>query len=98
MRAMAAQGRRTFTIHSQNFVVQDNFEITKELGQGAYGIVVSVPTDTLLVLIETNTSQVCQEYTWIQIRVRCDKEGYKYLLKEDPRQALSAGGEASPAL
>ncbi|ORY83779.1 MAP protein kinase [Protomyces lactucae-debilis] len=38
---MPNQGRKTFTIQGQDFVVQDNFEIIKELGQGAYGIVVS---------------------------------------------------------
>jgi hypothetical protein len=36
------QGRKAFTIQGQEFVVQDNFDIIKELGQGAYGIVVYV--------------------------------------------------------
>ena len=38
---MQAQGRHTFNVHGQPFVIQDNFTITKELGQGAYGLVVS---------------------------------------------------------
>lgn len=42
MKDLLAQGRRVFNVHSQDFVVQDNFELTKELGQGAYGIVVYV--------------------------------------------------------
>lgn len=36
---MMMNNRRKFTVHGQDFIVQENFELTKELGQGAYGIV-----------------------------------------------------------
>ncbi|BFZ54427.1 mitogen activated protein kinase 2 [Savitreella phatthalungensis] len=38
---MQQQGRRAFTVHGQPFIIQDNFDVTKELGQGAYGLVVA---------------------------------------------------------
>lgn len=33
------QGRKVFKVFSQEFVVEDRYTVTKELGQGAYGIV-----------------------------------------------------------
>ena len=32
-------GRRTFKVFNQDFIVDDRYNVTKELGQGAYGIV-----------------------------------------------------------
>lgn len=40
MSDLQQQRRKTFKVQSQDFTVQDNFEITKDIGQGAYGIVV----------------------------------------------------------
>lgn len=33
------QGRKVFKVFNQDFIVNDNYNVTKELGQGAYGIV-----------------------------------------------------------
>ena len=32
-------GRRTFKVFNQDFIVDERYTVTKELGQGAYGIV-----------------------------------------------------------
>lgn len=32
-------GRKVFKVFNQDFVVDDRYTVTKELGQGAYGIV-----------------------------------------------------------
>lgn len=33
------QGRKVFKVFNQDFIVNENYNVTKELGQGAYGIV-----------------------------------------------------------
>lgn len=33
------QGRKTFKVFQQDFIVDERYTVTKELGQGAYGIV-----------------------------------------------------------
>lgn len=33
------QGRKVFKVFSQDFIVDERYNVTKELGQGAYGIV-----------------------------------------------------------
>lgn len=35
-------GRKVFKVFNQEFVVDERYNVTKELGQGAYGIVWSV--------------------------------------------------------
>ena len=37
------QGRKVFKVFNQDFIVDERYNVTKELGQGAYGIVWSVP-------------------------------------------------------
>lgn len=32
-------GRKSFKVFNQDFIVGDRYTVTKELGQGAYGIV-----------------------------------------------------------
>ena len=32
-------GRKTFKVFGQEFIVDERYTVTKELGQGAYGIV-----------------------------------------------------------
>lgn len=32
-------GRKTFRVFGQEFIVDERYTVTKELGQGAYGIV-----------------------------------------------------------
>ena len=36
------QGRKVFKVFNQDFIVDERYNVTKELGQGAYGIVWSV--------------------------------------------------------
>ena len=36
------QGRKVFKVFNQDFIVDERYTVTKELGQGAYGIVWSV--------------------------------------------------------
>jgi hypothetical protein len=33
------QGRKVFKVFNQEFIVDERYTVTKELGQGAYGIV-----------------------------------------------------------
>lgn len=33
------QGRKAFKVFNQDFIVDERYNVTKELGQGAYGIV-----------------------------------------------------------
>lgn len=42
-------GRKTFKVFNQDFVVDERYVVTKELGQGAYGIVWYVFTGTISV-------------------------------------------------
>ena len=39
-------GRKVFKVFNQDFVVDDRYNVTKELGQGAYGIVWYVSWET----------------------------------------------------
>jgi len=39
---LSLQGRKTFKVFNQDFIVDERYVVTKELGQGAYGIVWSV--------------------------------------------------------
>lgn len=32
-------GRKTFKVFNQDFIVEDRYTVTKEVGQGAYGVV-----------------------------------------------------------
>jgi mitogen-activated protein kinase 7 len=36
---LSLQGRKTFKVFNQDFIVDERYVVTKELGQGAYGIV-----------------------------------------------------------
>ena len=36
---MELQGRKHFKVFNQDFIVDERYNVTKELGQGAYGIV-----------------------------------------------------------
>lgn len=44
------QGRKVFKVFNQDFVVDERYNVTKELGQGAYGIVWYV-TVTVTVIV-----------------------------------------------
>lgn len=43
MSDLQLQGRKIFKVFNQDFIVDDRYTVTKELGQGAYGIVWYVP-------------------------------------------------------
>lgn len=43
MSNLQLQGRKVFKVFNQDFIVDDRYTVTKELGQGAYGIVWYVP-------------------------------------------------------
>jgi mitogen-activated protein kinase 7 len=42
MADLGLQGRKNFKVFNQDFIVDERYVVTKELGQGAYGIVWSV--------------------------------------------------------
>lgn len=42
------QGRKVFKVFNQDFIVDERYTVTKELGQGAYGIVWYEPLLPLL--------------------------------------------------
>jgi hypothetical protein len=39
MADLSLVGRKTFKVFNQDFIVDERYVVTKELGQGAYGIV-----------------------------------------------------------
>jgi hypothetical protein len=43
------QGRKVFKVFNQEFIVDERYNVTKELGQGAYGIVWYVQSDSTAV-------------------------------------------------
>lgn len=43
---MGESGRKTFKVFNQDFVVDERYTVTKELGQGAYGIVCAATNNT----------------------------------------------------
>ncbi|KAL8307705.1 hypothetical protein RB593_006191 [Gaeumannomyces tritici] len=45
------QGRKVFKVFNQDFVVDERYTVTKELGQGAYGIVWYAPSPSLRPLL-----------------------------------------------
>lgn len=40
------QGRKVFKVFNQEFIVDERYNVTKELGQGAYGIVCAATNNT----------------------------------------------------
>ena len=44
------QGRKVFKVFNQDFIVDERYTVTKELGQGAYGIVWYVSTAYAIVV------------------------------------------------
>ena len=47
------QGRKVFKVFNQDFIVDERYNVTKELGQGAYGIVWSVQYPISTVFMNT---------------------------------------------
>ena len=51
------QGRKVFKVFNQDFIVDERYIVTKELGQGAYGIVWYDIAGTLIAFDETYLSR-----------------------------------------
>lgn len=45
-------GRKVFKVFNQDFIVDEKYTVTKELGQGAYGIVWYVISMTSFTLVQ----------------------------------------------
>lgn len=60
------QGRKVFKVFNQEFVVDERYTVTKELGQGAYGIVWYVEPFLCLrlspLLRPLRTGRLCQTF------------------------------------
>jgi hypothetical protein len=83
-------------VFNQEFIVDERYNVTKELGQGAYGI---VWYDSSSGATHTNTDCAIQcGYQQPDRRGRRDQEGHKRLQQEDPCEACPARDQAAPAL
>ena len=61
------QGRKVFKVFNQEFIVDERYNVTKELGQGAYGIVwYALAT---YILCGSCVTDVCAQ--------RCDQQLYR---------------------
>jgi mitogen-activated protein kinase 7 len=57
------QGRKIFKVFNQDFIVDERYTVTKELGQGAYGIVwyaLSLPLGTFWLHVASLCSWIYQ--------------------------------------
>ena len=59
------QGRKVFKVFNQDFIVDERYTVTKELGQGAYGIVWWVPGFNLFG--DSQMGQVVADFDFLQI-------------------------------
>lgn len=50
-------GRKVFKVFNQEFVVDERYNVTKELGQGAYGIVWYVQSSSTVLHIRERRNQ-----------------------------------------
>jgi hypothetical protein len=80
-------GRKVFKVFNQDFIVDDRYTVTKELGQGAYGIVWYgsrvVARECSLTL-----SKCC--YQWTNRRGRRYQESDQCFQQEDSRKESAA--------
>lgn len=79
-------GRKVFKVFNQEFVVDERYNVTKELGQGAYGIVwyAQVPRLRCMLTFPQRGHQQPDG------RRRRDQESHQCFQQEDPGQARSA--------
>lgn len=83
------QGRKVFKVFNQDFIVDERYTVTKELGQGAYGIVwyVFISSILLLRILSVSSADGClsqRGYEYPDPGRRCDQEGHQCLQQEDP--------------
>ena len=88
-------GRKVFKVFNQDFIVDERYNVTKELGQGAYGIVWYAIT----IIVDENEDtdrrlQCCPEQH--NQRRGCDKESYECVQQEDPRKASLTRDQTPP--
>jgi hypothetical protein len=86
MADLGLQGRKTFKVFNQDFIVDERYVVTKELGQGAYGIVwyvwlcsttKSTISSIISMLTDLTTSQRSDKYT--DSRRRRNQESHQCL-------------------
>ncbi len=56
--------RKVFKVFNQDFIVDDRYTVTKELGQGAYGIVWYILSASNLLHSPTETRLVRSDASW----------------------------------
>ena len=57
------QGRKVFKVFNQDFIVDERYNVTKELGQGAYGIVWYVTHFLAIIFAVSGCGTLIQPYT-----------------------------------
>lgn len=92
-------GRKVFKVFSQDFIVDQRYNVTKELGQGAYGIVWSVPRPldryVLFASMLTVFSQFRDRHS--NRRRSRHQEGHQCVQQEDSGEARPEGDQAAAA-
>ncbi len=89
------QGRKVFKVFNQDFIVDERYTVTKELGQGAYGIVWYARFHGLFACLPVARST---DTTWTEQCRReqpdergcCHQESDQCIQQKDPRQARPA--------
>lgn len=84
------QGRKVFKVFNQEFIVDERYNVTKELGQGAYGIVWYAYRRGRQHMAQSKPDansiwQCCTEQ--LKRRGGRDQENHQHLQQEDSRQA-----------
>ena len=71
------QGRKVFKVFNQDFIVDERYTVTKELGQGAYGIVWYAPLLLLFRYLERRLTPLSLQRgdEHPDSRRSCDQEG-----------------------
>jgi hypothetical protein len=83
-------------VFNQEFIVDERYNVTKELGQGAYGIVWYDPSNCAT-HADTDRAFQCG-YQQPDGRRRSHQEGHQRLQQEDPSKACPARDQAAATL
>ena len=76
-------GRKVFRVFNQDFVVDDRYNVTKELGQGAYGIVWYVVDLAFAMKLSAHVDILQCRHEWPERRRCCDQESHECFQQED---------------
>lgn len=77
------QGRKVFKVFNQEFIVDERYNVTKELGQGAYGIVCAATNNTTGEGVAIKkVKYVAHLDSWHELT---SHKGYQCIQQEDPR-------------